>query len=80
MNREQTHEMVGTLLDALQEASFQDKKVARIVMLGTAYGDLRQDVSANQFLKPAGQGYEFSGIPVVSAKADGDKPFRLEYE
>lgn len=80
MNREQSHEMVGTLLDALQEAAFQDKKVKRIVMLGRAYGELREDTSAKQFLKPAAQGYEFSGIAVVSAAAEGEKSFRLEYE
>lgn len=76
MNQEDSHRMVGDLLDTINDAKYAGKEVSLIVMLGEGWQGLMTDISAKQFLKQPGPGkpWTFAGIPVASS---GDQPGRL---
>lgn len=81
MNQQESHEMVGELLDALNQDRLDGRQPTAIVMLGDAWAGLMADVSAMQFIvaAPIGQPYTFQQIPLKSSNADGPHKFRLEY-
>lgn len=80
MDKQKGHEMVGSMLDSLREASDQGKEIKRIVMLGDGYAALLADISAIQLLVNTAGGFEFCGIPVFSGRAEGESLFRFEYK
>jgi len=81
MDQRESHEMVGELLDAVNQAKDQGKTISLIVMLGDGWQGLMDDPSAKRLLEmpKIGEPWSFCGVRLASSGAQPGRKFRIEY-